>query len=172
MPVKAGSFCLLCTPFPMANTSRDTAGTADRDWPQDWLEGHSTSSDIIFSNKSLAKEGERGQYLWFWHLCSWVTLKLAAGSGYTPAWLGGSSKLIRTLLCAHNFCFTYQTVSVSLSESSSLCFLASAAGSTHCSRVLQNLLENSEFGGSECFLDKLSLYPVIVLSDMFVFTSM
>lgn len=44
--------------------------------------------------------------------------------------------------------------------------------STHHSRTLQNLAENSEFCGLECLLGRISQHTVIDLGNMFVFTRM
>lgn len=168
MPVKAVSFCLLCSPFPMADATGDTARTADgadlrtdqRDTPQ-----HLTQFSAI---KAWEKENGgnicgSGACLPELPLC--LLRPCFLGSGYTPAWLIRSSKLIPTLLC----CVPTTSVSpVKLSHSLSLLFISLFPclicwlESTQCSGVLQNLLENSEFGGLQHFLNKDSLYPVMV----------
>lgn len=89
-----------------------------------WLRGCSIPSDAMFISKSLRKVGERGWYLWQWHLSSWVTLRHAfwdMAEHHLPGqwevvneFKVNEFKFVPCFACACSFCFSYQTVAVSI----------------------------------------------------------
>lgn len=142
-----------------------------------WLRGCSIPSDTMFISKSLRKVGERGWYLWQWHLSSWVTLRHAfwdMAEHHLPGqwevvneFKVNELKFVPHFACACSSFFSYQTVAICIHESSHLpteagsewvaMWLCSCwSGWAHLSRVLQNLVENSECRGLE-FLESHSI---------------
>ena len=158
-----------CLFFPLCTPSPSARGHSQDSWP----EGNPKPSDM-FSSKSLEK-GERGWCLWLWYLSSRVTLVraeallsgkclsscLADGTQcmnssialLVPAVFASPIRLSQSMsLLSFTLLFHPPTELGVGSEWVAVLCASCWSGSTHHSRTLQNLVENSESGILEYFL--------------------